>query len=275
MWGVTIPLFPIVRLRSMSELEGTLRVNADDSAADRKDWDDEDVRIDLTEPVPDVLDTTDEEEEVEDLIAVPRFKDCSLNVCVFVGRGETSGRGVGEGETMSFLNKFVFEGILGGVFFEGMEDPLVDLFDETLDPVSASSFVKVPCLTRPGSWCLPSFGDLEEAVCCVLGEVCPDTPRGEPVELRGDIVRGAGAFVTLLVSFLEFACRSCVALVPRTRRGDVCGDDAGLPRLDRFGLGATGGGTVARFIGGEYRARLLPRMPTGGATCTRGVSRVR
>ena len=62
--------------------------------------------------------------------------------------------------------------------------------------------------------------------------------------------------------------------MPRTRRGDVCGDDAGLPRADRFGLGATGGGTVARFIGGEYSARLLPRMPGGGATCTRAVSRV-
>ena len=173
---------------------------------------------------------------------------------------------------MSFLNKFVFEGTLGGVFFEGIEDPLVDLFDETLEQVSASSFVKVPCLTRPGSWCLVSFGDLEEAVCCVLGEAtCPDV-LGEPVEPRGDIVRGAGVFVTLL-SFLEFACRSWVALVPRTRRGDVCGDDAGLPRLDRFGFGATGGGTVARFMGGEYRARLLPRMPGGGATCTRSVVR--
>ena len=64
----------------MSELEGTLRGNADDSAADRKDWDDEEVRIDLTEPVPDVRDTTEEEEEVEDLTAVPRFRDCSLSV---------------------------------------------------------------------------------------------------------------------------------------------------------------------------------------------------
>ena len=153
----------MVRLRSMSELEGTLRGSADDSAADRKDWDDEEVRIDLTEPVPDVLDTTEEEEEVEDLTAVPRFKDCSLSVCVFVGRGETKGRGVGDGETMSFLNKLVFEGILGGVFFEGIEDALVALFDDPLEPVSTSSFVKVPCLTRPGSWCL--FGDLEEAVC--------------------------------------------------------------------------------------------------------------
>ena len=145
-------LLPIVRLRSMSELEGTLRGSADDSAADRRDCDDEEVRIDRTEPVPDVLDTTEEEEEVEDLTAVPRLKDCSLSVCVFVGRGETKGRGVGEGETMSFLNKLVFEGTLGGVFLEGIEeDTLVDLFDDTLEPVSASSFVKVPCLTRPGS----------------------------------------------------------------------------------------------------------------------------
>jgi len=135
----------------MSELEGTLRGNADASAADRRDWDDDEVRIDRTEPVPDVLDTTEEEEEVEDLIAVPRFKDCSLSVCVFVGRGDTKGRGVGEGETMSFLNKLVFDGTLGGVFLDGIEDPLVALFDDTFEPVSASSFVKVPCLTRPGS----------------------------------------------------------------------------------------------------------------------------
>ena len=205
-WGVTMALFPIVRLRSMSELEGTLRGNADASAADRRDWDDDEVRIDRTEPVPDVLDTTEEEEEVEDLIAVPRFKDCSLSVCVFVGRGDTKGRGVGEGETMSFLNKLVFDGTLGGVFLDGMEDPLVALFDDTFEPVSASSFVKVPCLTRPGSWCLASLGDLEEAVGWVLGEACPDT-RGEPVELRGEIVRGAGAFAAP-ESFLELACRS-------------------------------------------------------------------
>ena len=136
----------------MSELEGTLRGNAEDSAADRRDCDDEDVRIDRTEPAPDVLDTTEDEEEVEDLTAVPRLKDCSLRVCVFVGRGETKGRGVGDGETMSFLNKLVFEGTLGGVFLEGIEeDALLALFDDTLEPVSASSFVKVPCLTRPGS----------------------------------------------------------------------------------------------------------------------------
>ena len=41
--------------------------------------------------------------------------------------------------------------------------------------------------------------------------------------------------------------------------------------FERFGFGATGGGTVARFIGREYSARLLPRMPVGGATCTLGV----
>ena len=135
----------------MSELEGTLRGNAEDSAADRRDCDDEDVRIDRTEPAPDVLDTTEDEEEVEDLTAVPRLKDCSLSVCVFVGRGETKGRGVGDGETMSFLNKLVFEGILGGVFLEGIEEPLAALFDDALEAVSASSLVNVPCLTRPGS----------------------------------------------------------------------------------------------------------------------------
>ena len=31
---------------------------------------------------------------------------------------------------------------------------------------------------------------------------------------------------------------------------------------------------VARFIGGEYSARLLPRMPGGGATCKSCLKRV-
>ena len=127
----------------MSELEGTLRGNAEDSAADLRDWDDDEVRIDLTDPVADVLDTTEEEEDVDDLTAVPRFKDCSLSVCVFVGRGETRGRGAGEGETMSFLNKFVFEGILGGAFFEGIDVALVVLLDDVVEAVSTSSLVKV------------------------------------------------------------------------------------------------------------------------------------
>ena len=203
----------------MSELEGTLRGNAEDSAADLSDWDDDEVRIDLTEPVAEVLDTTEEEEDVDDLTAVPRFKDCSLSVCVFVGRGETRGRGAGEGETMSFLNKFVFEGILGGAFFEGIDDALVVLFDDVVEAVSTSSFVKVPCLTRPGSCCLASFGDPDD-VDCVRGEPSP-VDLGEAVEEDlGDVVLGDVVFAPF-VSFLELAWRSCVARVPRTRRGDV------------------------------------------------------
>ena len=58
-------MFPRVRLLSMSELEGTLRGNAEDSAADLSDWEDDEVRIDLTDPVAEVLDTTEEEEDVE------------------------------------------------------------------------------------------------------------------------------------------------------------------------------------------------------------------
>lgn len=55
-----------------------------------------------------------------------------------------------------------------------------------------------------------------------------------------------------------------MALVPLTRRGEVTGEEDILGREDILGLGATGGGMVALFIGGEYRALLLPRIPLGG-----------
>ena len=46
------------------------------------------------------------------------------------------------------------------------------------------------------------------------------------------------------------ACLSCVALVPLTMRGEVWGEEA-VRGLLNWGLGATGGGMVARFMGGE------------------------
>jgi len=63
-----------------------------------------------------------------------------------------------------------------------------------------------------------------------------------------------------------------VALVPLTRRGDVTGDEEVLGLVVIVGLGATGGGIVALFMGGEYSALLLPLIPLGGESsscCTR------
>ena len=55
---------------------------------------------------------------------------------------------------------------------------------------------------------------------CVRGEASP-VDLGEAVEEDlGDVVLGDVVFAPL-VSFLELAWRSCVARVPRTRRGDV------------------------------------------------------
>jgi hypothetical protein len=34
------------------------------------------------------------------------------------------------------------------------------------------------------------------------------------------------------------------------------------------GFGGTAGGTVARFIGGEYKTRLRPRIPLAAADCS-------
>ena len=53
-----------------------------------------------------------------------------------------------------------------------------------------------------------------------------------------------------------------MARVPRgICLGEVdAGDEEVLGRLTPAGLGATGGGTVALFMGGEYRAFLRPRI---------------
>jgi len=57
---------------------------------------------------------------------------------------------------------------------------------------------------------------------------------------------------TELEALFVLFCLSCVARVPLTSRGDVTGDDEvlGLVAI-LLGLGATGGGMVALFMGGE------------------------
>ena len=69
---------------------------------------------------------------------------------------------------------------------------------------------------------------------------------------------------------LDEACLSWVARVPRgSCRGDVdAGDEEVLGRPATEGFGATGGGTVALFIGGEYRALRRPRIDfCGESSC--------
>ena len=131
----------------------------------------------------------------------------------------------------------------------------------------SSSLVKVPWRTSagrseaPGDWCRTSgLIRLVFCCCCCWCRGLEDTPRrcGEvrlrglatelPLELR---LRGeVEPPVEPDLSVLEEACRSCVARVPRGRPlGDVEGDEAVRGRA--AGLGASCGGTVARFIGGE------------------------
>ena len=67
------------------------------------------------------------------------------------------------------------------------------------------------------------------------------------------------------------AWRSAIARVPRTNFGDATGGELLArpdvlledppPLLAAVGFGATAGGTVARFIGGEYSTLRRPRMP--------------
>ena len=68
------------------------------------------------------------------------------------------------------------------------------------------------------------------------------------------------------------AWRSAIARVPRTNFGDATGGELLArpdvlledPQVDTavvVGFGATAGGTVARFIGGEYSTLRRPRMP--------------
>ena len=53
-------------------------------------------------------------------------------------------------------------------------------------------------------------------------------------------------------ALLALFCLSCVARVPLTSRGDVTGDEEVLGLVPTLlGLGATGGGMVALFMGGE------------------------
>ena len=47
---------------------------------------------------------------------------------------------------------------------------------------------------------------------------------------------------------------------PAQQQPVEAGDEEVLGRLTPDGLGATGGGTVALFMGGEYRAFLRPRI---------------
>ena len=137
-----------MRRLSMSELEGTRRGRAEDSVAERREWEEEEVRMDLTE-VAEVRETTEDEEEVEERTGPPRDRDCSRRVWVLVGLGETRGLGVGLGDTVSFRNMLGLEGSLGGVLLEGIEEPLAVRLEEQVEAVSeVSSLVKVPCLTR-------------------------------------------------------------------------------------------------------------------------------
>jgi hypothetical protein len=61
-------------------------------------------------------------------------------------------------------------------------------------------------------------------------------------------------------SFLVFACLRAVALVPLTSLGEVTGELFVRGFVEINGLGATAGGTVALFKGGEYKALLRPRI---------------
>lgn len=143
---------------SISELEGT-RLGAL-SEADRKEWLEEEVLMDVREVV-EVLDVTEELLEVDDLITPPRVKDFSLSVCVLVVPAICrTGLDVGEGCTVSFLlNRLGFEGTLGGVLFdislvggEGLGRLVLLLELEELE-VESSSLVNVPWRTIPGfSW---------------------------------------------------------------------------------------------------------------------------
>jgi len=66
---------------SMSELDGT-RLGAE-SEADRKEWLDDDVLIEVRDVV-DVFEATEELLDVDDRMTPPRVKDLSRKVCVFV-----------------------------------------------------------------------------------------------------------------------------------------------------------------------------------------------
>lgn len=230
------------RRLSMSLLLGTRLGSAvDPSAADRSEWEEEEVRRERRE----VREVTEEAEEVDERGPVFLEREASRRACVLLGRGATVGRGAGAGLTVSRLSR---GGLLGrregGVRLEGREEPLAVLLEEELEDVSVSSLVKVPCLTRPGS-CL---GDLGERGVLREGEVVRALGREEREELLGLSDLGAGASFLRLV----WLCLSWVARVPLIfSLGDVCGEDEGRGREVRAGLGATGGGTVARFMGGE------------------------
>ena len=133
--------------------------------------------------------------------------------------------------------------------------------------------VKVPWRTSagrseaPGDWCRTS--GLIRLVCCCWCRGLEDTPRrcGEvrlrglatelPLELR---LRGeVEPPVEPDLSVLEEACLSCVARVPRGSWEGEQEEGEEEVRGRGAGRGATWGGTVALFIGGEYSARLRPR----------------
>jgi hypothetical protein len=223
----------------MSELEGMRRGSAVGSAPERRECEEEEVRIDRMEEA-EAREITEEEEEVEERTGPPRWSDCSLRVWVLVGRGETrGGRGEeGPGDTASRLNIAGLEGSRGGVREAG-----VGRREEV--EAESSSLVKVPC--RTSGWA--RWG--ERGLAVEVGEaVRGEAVRDEPSEGRGEATRGLTARGPG-TSLRALACRSCVARVPRGSLGEVWGEEVGRPRPARFGLGATGGGTVARFMGGE------------------------
>ena len=182
----------------------------DPSAADLREWEEEEVRRERRE----VREVTEEAEEVDERGPVFLEREASRRACVLLGRGATVGRGVGAGLTVSRLSR---GGLLGrregGVRLEGREEPLAVLLEEELEDVSVSSLVKVPCLTRPGS-CL---GDLGERGVLREGEVVRPLGREEREELLGLSDLGAGASFLRLV----WLCLSWVARVPLDTGGHI------------------------------------------------------
>ena len=93
------------------------------------------------------------------------------------------------------------------------------------------------------------------------------TLRGLPIELPDVLIPRGDRLGLVLPSFLAiaFACLSAIALVGRTSLGEVTGELVTLA-LVWLGLGGTAGGTVARFIGGEYSTRLRPLILLPGVS---------
>lgn len=109
---------------------------------------------------------------------------------------------------------------------------------------------------------LPPFPELRDprGELIVLGLILDPLPI--LLRLRGDIfgllgLVGEGSFFAT-----ELAWRRAVALVPLISLGEVMGelDVLGLMLGAMEGFGATAGGIVALFSGGEYKALRRPRI---------------